>query len=151
MAASGCGYSSGELYRSDIRTVAVDIFETKEFRRDLEFQLTEAVKKRISMDTPYKVASREKADTILKGEVLEERQASFAPDYLTRMPRDRQMNMVVRMQWKDLRSGAMLVDSPILIEATDFLPPAGESEGYARQKVMDRVARKIVSKMYSDW
>ena len=78
---AGCGYRAGGPYRSDVRTVYVDTAGSKEFRRDLEFTLTEALKKRIATDTPYRVAAREKADTILTTEVLEERQSAFAPDF----------------------------------------------------------------------
>ena len=148
---SGCGYSSEGLFRDGIQTVHVEIFESKEFRRDLEFYLTEAVKKRIATDSPYRVASKEKADTILKGEILEERQAAFAPDFLTRLPRDKQLNIVVRVEWKDLRSGQILLDQPLLVSSADYLPSAGESEGYGQRIAMDRLAAKIVARMYDDW
>jgi hypothetical protein len=148
---TGCGYSSGALFRTDVKTVHVQMFETREFRRDLEFMLTEAVKKRIATDTPYRVAAREKADTILKGEVLEERQAAFAPDFRSRQPRDQQMTMVVRVQWKDVGTGRMLFDRPLLLQAGDYLPSAGESEEFAQQKVIDRLAARIVAQMYDEW
>jgi hypothetical protein len=148
---SGCGYSSEGLFRSGIQTVHVEIFESKEFRRDLEFYLTEAVKKRIATDSPYRVASKEKADTILKGEILEERQAAFAPDFATRLPRDKQLNLVVRVEWKDLRSGQVLLDQPLLLSSADYLPPAGETEEYGQRIAIDRLAAKIVARMYDDW
>lgn len=151
LAATGCGYRSDQLFRSGIDTVAVEVFESKEFRRDLEFMLTEAVKKRIGTDTPYRLAPREQADTVLKGEILEERQASFAPDYTTRQPRDMQLNLVVRVTWKDLRSGQILLDQPILLSSVDYLAGAGETEGLGQRRAIDRLARNIISRMYSDW
>ncbi len=147
----GCGYRSDKLFRPDIQSVYVDMFESKEFRRDLEFQLTEAVKKRVSLETPYRVAAREKADTILVGEVLEERQASFAPDFRTRRPRDEQLTLAVRVQWKDQRNGRILMDQKELLQSVDYLPPAGESEKFAQQKAIDKLAARIVAKMYDDW
>jgi hypothetical protein len=127
------------------------MFASREFRRDLEFMLTEAVKKRIATDTPYRLAPREKADTILKGEVLEERQAAFAPDRQSRLPRDKQLTMIVRLQWKDLHSGRMLVDQPLELQAVDYLPPTGETEKLAQQRAIDRMAAKIVARMYDEW
>jgi len=127
------------------------MFESREFRRDLEFMLTEAVKKRIATDTPYRVAPKQKADTILRGEVLEERQAAFAPDFRSRQPRDKQMNLVVRVHWEDLRTGQVLVDRPLLLQAVDYLPPAGETERFAQQKGIDRLAARIVAQMYNEW
>ncbi len=150
-ALSGCGYRHDALFRQDVRTVHVEIFESREFRRDLEFQLTEAVKKRIGLDTPYRVASRSQADTILWGEVLEERQASFAPDFRTRRPRDQQLTLAVRVRWKDQRNGRMLLDQPELLQAVDYLPLEGETENFAQQKAIDRLAARIVAKMYDEW
>ncbi len=148
---TGCGYSSDDLFRTDVKTVYVQMFDTREFRRDLEFMLTEAVKKRIATDTPYRIAPKEKADTILKGEVLEERQAAFAPDFRSRQPRDMQMTLIVRMEWKDVRTGRILVNRPLLLQGVDYLPPAGETEKFAQQKGIDRLAARIVAQMYNEW
>jgi hypothetical protein len=149
----GCGYRVGpaELYRPGIQTVHVQIFASKEFRRDLEFKLTEAIQKRIATDTPYRLASPEKADTILKGEVLEVRQAAFATDYESRLPREKQLTLAVRVQWQDVRTGRMLLDQPIELQAVDYLTPTGETEAFAQEKAIDRLAAKIVSKMYKEW
>ena len=150
-ALTGCGYRSDTLFRTDVETVYVEMFDTREFRRDLEFMLTEAVKKRIGTDTPYRLASRQKADTILKGEVLEQRQAAFAPSFRSRQPRDKQMTLVVRMEWKDVRTGRVLADRPLLLQAVDYLPPAGETDRMAQQKGIDRLAARIVAQMYNEW
>lgn len=148
---SGCGYRAGELYRTDVETVHVEMFASHEFRRDLEFKLTEAVKKRINLDTPYRLVDKQKADTILRGEVLELRQASFAPDYRSRLPREKQLTLAVRLQWQDVRSGRLLVDLPVQLQAVDYLTPTGESEPFAQERAIDLMAHEIVSKLYADW
>lgn len=150
LATTGCGYGTNGHFRTGIESVHVEMFASKEFRRDLEFMLTEAVKKRIAIDTPYRLVSKEKADTILKGEVLEERQAAFAPDFRSRLPRDKQLTLAVQVEWKDLRSGEILLDRPVL-QSVDYLPPAGESEKLAQQRVIDKLAMRIVAGMYDDW
>lgn len=147
----GCGYRTDEYYRPSVETVYVDMLASKEFRRDLEFKLVEALKKRINADTPYRLAPRETADTILTGEVLEERQNAFAPDYRTRFPREKQLTLAVRVQWKDLRSGKILVDQPVQLQTADYVPPTGETEAFAQEKVIDRLAQRIIAKMSSDW
>ncbi len=148
---SGCGYQAGGPFRTDVKIVNVDKFESREFRRDHEFLLTEAVKKRVGMVTPYRLASKEKADTVLSGTVLEQRQAAFAPGFRTRHPREKQMTMIVQLQWKDQRTGEILVDQPVELQSVDYLPPAGETEKFAQQKAMDRLAARIVAKMYDEW
>lgn len=151
LAVPGCGYRAGGPFRSEIRTVYVEMFGSKEFRRDLEFLLTEAVKKRIATDTPYRLANRQDADTILMAEVLEERQAALAPDFRSRQPREQQATMAVRVQWKDVRTGRVLVDQPVMLQAADYLPPAGESERLAQERAADRMAARIVAALYEDW
>ncbi len=149
--AGGCGYRAGGPYRSDIRSVYVDMAGSQEFRRDLEFMLTEAIKKRIAVDTPYRLANRENADTILVAEVLEERQAAFAPDVRSRQPREKQLNLAVRVQWTDVRTGAVLVERPVMLQAVDYLPPTGETERFAQERAIDRLAARIVAQMYEEW
>src|SRR3954470_5944977 len=81
---TGCGYSTvgGEpsstsgyqwrsLYREDVRTVAVPIFTNKTFRRGVEFQLTGAIVRQLEAKSPYKVVPKERADTILEGEIVD--------------------------------------------------------------------------------
>src|SRR5439155_23587291 len=78
----GCGYSKPgdpsanswyqwkSLYREDVRSVAVPIFKNKTYERGVEFSLSKSVVNQIEMRTPYKVMPRERADTILDGEIL---------------------------------------------------------------------------------
>ncbi len=141
----------GGPFRSDIKTVYVEIFESKTFRRNIEFDLTEALKKRIGTGTPYRVAPKEKADTILRGEIVEALQTAWAPDFRTRVPRDRQITLVCRIEWKDTRTGALLVEDEFRVQAVDYLPPAGETEVYALQKAAVRLADRIVDRMYEDF
>ena len=149
--AGGCGYRADGLFRDDVSTVYVEPFNTREFRRGIEFQLTEAVKKRIAMNSPYRLAAKEKADTILMGEVLEVRQSAFGPDPESRLPREIQLVLAVRLVWKDLRNGRVLADVPIQLDAVDYVPPTGETDQYAIERTVDGMARKIVTRMYADW
>ncbi len=150
--AAGCGYRAGGPYRTDVHSVYVDMVGSREFRRNIEFDLTEALKKRLgSQGTPYKLAPREKADSILQVEILEERQTEFAPDFRTRQPREKTLTFAVRVQWKDARTGRILADQPVLLESADYLPPIGESERFAQQKTIDRLAARILALMYEDF
>ena len=52
---------------------------------------------------------------------------------------------------KDLRSGKMLIDKPVELQAADYLPPAGESEKYTQQRVIEKLSERIVAEMYDEW
>src|SRR5205085_7235886 len=86
-----------------IRTIAVDVFQSHEFRRGLELQLTEAVAKRIEAETPYRMASKSCADTLLTGEVKEVRQSSIGRDFRQNRPRETAATFVIAVRRKDLR------------------------------------------------
>ncbi|MFH1418125.1 MAG: LPS assembly lipoprotein LptE [Planctomycetota bacterium] len=155
----GCGYSSdrGEVIRTansqdnPIRTVALDIFESREFRRGLELQLTESLAKRIEAETPLKLAKKDRADTLLSGEILEVRQATIGRDFRTVTPRETTATVIITFQWKDLRTGEILVDRPKFVQTVDYIRPVGEDFYHASQRSMDRLAERIVEQMESDW
>ena len=156
---AGCGYSTDRevAFRTAnssndrIRTVALDIFESREFRRGLELQLTEAIAKRIEAETPFKLAKKDRADTMLSGEVQEVRQATIGRDFRTVKPRETSATFVISFQWKDLRTGEILVDRPNYVQTIDYIRPLGEDFYHASQHAMDRLAERIVEEMQSDW
>lgn len=63
------GYHIGSQARKDIKTLRVPIFRNTTYYRDLEYELTEAVIKRIQDTTPYKVVTEGPADAQLVGTI----------------------------------------------------------------------------------
>lgn len=148
---AGCGYSSEGLYRGGINTVYVEMFQSKEFRRGIEFQLTEALQKEIARRTPYRNAPREKADTILTGEILEWREATLGRDFVAALPRETASSLMIRYRWQDMRTGKLLVDQPRLVTTVEYVRPAGETVYNAREDAAVRMARKVVDSMMTPW
>ncbi len=147
----GCGYSNEPLHRASVQTIYVEMFESREFRRGIEFQLTEAVRKAIDTQTQYKNVPREKADTILSGEVLEWREATIGRSFATDLPRETAATLAIRYRWQDMRTGKLLVDQPRLITTVQYVPPVGETVHNARNEAVDRLARRIVAGMERPW
>ena len=145
------GYKWHSLYREDIHTVAVPTFTTKDFRRGYEFRLTEAVVKNIEPTTPYKVVTRERADTILEGEVLSIRSNTVTNDIRTSLPLERLMTVTVRFTWKDLRTGRILVERHNFDQTATFFPTLAEGEFAGSQQALERLALAIVQEMQADW
>lgn len=158
--AQGVGYTfdrAGQFRTANsdddrIRTVAIDMFETREFRRDLELQLTEALAKRINSDSPYRLVRKEFADTLLTGEIREVRQNTIGRDFRTVLPRETAATLVVAFQWKDLRNGEILVDRPNFVQTVDYTRRLDEDFYHAMQRATDRMAERIVESMeIDDW
>ena len=145
------GYTSQSLFDESIKSVQVRIFSTKEFRRGLEFELTEALVKRIEADTPYKVLKGPQADTVLEGQLIRVRQAVLADDYDSDLPTEKQQQLVVSFTWKNRRSGQILAEGTNVRVVAEYAPPVGETFFVGQQELMDNMARKIVSRMREPW
>ncbi len=147
----GCGYSTERPFRDDIQTVHVEMFHSKDFRRGLEFQLTEAVAKRVEMETPYRLARRDRADSVLSGEILEVRERTLGSDFLTDRPRETALTIVARWRWKDLRTGELLRDRPRDVFTTTYIPPVGETFRTGSIRGLDGIAAMWVQAMEKPW
>lgn len=151
IALPGCGYSMNRPFRTDIQTIHVEMFQSREFRRELEFRLTEALTKRIEMDTPYKLAPRATADAMLTGEILKVENRTLGDEYDTNRPREIGSNLVVRFSIKDLRTGEILVDRPRLVYQTTYIPSVGENFSQGMTRAVDGLAEQIVESMETAW
>jgi len=150
-AVGGCGYGTKRPFPDSVSTVYVDMFQSKEFRRGIEFRLTEAVRKRIDMDTDYRNAPRAQAHSILTGEVKEFRQSAFADDFRTDLPREMVGQLVVSYRWKDVRSGKILAENPNLVQECNYVRSLNETEFEGLGKAIDDLAERIVEGMESSW
>lgn len=148
---AGCSYTTERPFPSGIQTVYVEMLQSKEFRRDLEFDLTEALIKRIEMDTPYKIADKQTADTVFTGEILEVQQRSLGGDFRADRPRELGATIIMRYRWKDLRSGDILVDRPRFVHMVTYIPPVGETFQTGMIRGLDGMAEEIVETMETDW
>lgn len=148
---TGCGYSTARPFPTDIHTIHVEMLESKEFRRELEFRLTEAIVKRIEMDTPYRIADAKTADAVFTGEILRVDNRTFGDDFDRDRPREIGSTVVMRFRLKDMRSGKILVDRPRFIYQTSYIPPVGETFTNAMTRAMDGMAESVVEAMEVDW
>ena len=148
---TGCGYTTDRPFDSTVKSVYVEMFQTRDFRRDLEFDLSEAVAKRIEMDTDYRIAPRRQADTVLSGELIEVRQNTLGDDFRTALPRETAVTLVVSFRWKDQRTGKIIVQRERLPYTTTYIPPVGESFSDAALRGFDGLAELLVESMESPW
>ena len=162
---AGCGYqqsgsmdTSGKssykwssLYREDIATVAVPIFTNRDFRRGTEFSLTSAIIKQMEAHSPYRVAPRERADTLLEGEIVSVDLSTLSRDVRTNIPQEQLYVMTVNFRWTDLRSGRILLERQNYQQTAPFYGPLGEGEFVGSQSAVERLALAIVQEMQADW
>lgn len=128
------------------------MLQSREFRRELEFALTEALVKRIEMDTPYRIANKSVADTEFTGEILEVQQRVIGNRFGSDDPRELGSTIAMRYRWKDLRTGEILVERPRFVHITSYLPGVGESFAKGVEvRGIDQMAERIVETMELEW
>lgn len=152
-ALGGCGYSHKPLYSSTIKTVWVPIFKNKTFYRELEVQLTEALKKQIVTRTGIRLANSEDADTILQGSIIAVDQRRLSRTNTGNLPQELELRVVIDVEWKDLRTGKIIRQRKGLEAVGRYVPtrPIGEQVGTARQVAVSHLADAVVSVMRDDW
>ncbi len=158
----GCGYQGGgaradsgyhwsSLYRPGVKTVAVPIFTTNDFSRGVEFGLTKAVINQLEANTPYKVVAREKADTILEGEIMQVNVNTVSRDINSALPQEQVVNIVINFVWKDIRNGKILCERRSFQAASTVYPTLGEDRWVGRQNATERLALSLVQELQADW
>jgi len=152
LTAAGCGYTMEPLHRTDVHSVAVSIFSSKEFRRNLEFNLSERVVKNIELHTPYKVIHDPKrADTELRGEIILLSAPVLTESLQHDRPQDIEVTVTCWFEWKDLRTGAILARRERLAASASYAPALSENQESATNLAMERLAVKIVEAMEKEW
>lgn len=161
---SGCGYHwSGDsggaepgyewkgLYREDVKTVAVPIFVNRTFYRGVEFDLSKAVVNQLEGRTPYKVAPRERADSILEGEIINVGVRTISQNQFSALPQEQLYTVTVNFTWKDLRNGKVLTSRHNFEQTAPYYPTLGEGQFAGNQENVERLALAIVEELQADW
>lgn len=154
---AGCAsYQMGQraLYRPDIRTVHVPIFESDSFRRNLGERLTEAVVMQIESRSPYRVADAATADSVLRGRIVTESKRMIAEDQFDQ-PRVLETDLVCQIDW--IGPQGELLAHNISVPLDDYLLVVGQSEqliaeggqsmSTTHQEAIERLAEQIVGQM----
>jgi hypothetical protein len=129
----------------------VPIFTNKDFHRGVEFSLTKAIINQMEAKTPYKVTSREKADTILEGEITEVRTKVVSRDRDTAIPQEELQSVTVNFVWKDLRTGKILKQKNGYQETKVLYPTLGEGQFTGTQVAVENLALSIVHELQDKW
>jgi hypothetical protein len=150
----GCaGYHVGNqyLFRSDIRTVHVMMFESESYRRFMGQRLTEAVTKAVELETPLTLADPQIADSFIRGRLVRESK-TVAGENVNDEPRTLQAGLYVEVDWVD-RAGVPLMQQRVVSinQTAEIIPEGGQSLSTAQQEIIDRIARDVINQMQMPW
>ena len=150
----GCigGYSSQSIYQQDVKSVYVEMFDNMTFRRDLEYDLTDAIAKRIETDTPYKIISdRSKADTVLSGKITSLSNSALTVERNVGRPLEEQAEVTAVFNWKDLRTGQYIVSNKSIMATASYSEFQQQGFEYGSKVAANKLAERIVESMQTDW
>lgn len=152
---SGCiltDYSSESLFPRNIDTVYLEMFDNQTFRRGSEYELSDALSKRIEADTPYKiVSSRDRADTIMSGQIVSIGETSLSTERETGLILEKEVELTALINWKNLKTGELLIDNFSLSATASYSEYQQQDIKYASNLAANNLARKIVELMEVKW
>ncbi|MDP6356628.1 MAG: LPS assembly lipoprotein LptE [Planctomycetota bacterium] len=152
VALAGCGYSSKSRLPEGINTIAVPIFRNQTFRREIELELAQALRKEILAKTDLKLVDLKSniAHSALEGEIIDFELLRLREDKDDEAVEYR-VNLVVDVKFHNLRTGEVIYSVKNLARNAEFLVSKGEGIAKAREEAVRELSREIVSQVLHRW
>ncbi len=152
----GCGpstgYTNASLFPSDVNNVYLEMFDNRSFRRGIEFTLSDALAKRIEVDTPYKIVSdRDRADSVMSGQI------TLAGESILTIERDigqaleKEVILTAVVNWKNMKDGKLMINSRTVTATASFSEFQRQDFVYGSGVAANKLAQTIVELMKNPW
>jgi len=146
------GYSNESLYTDEVRSVYLEMFDSESFRRGVEYDLTDAIGKRLEAESPYKiVSSRDRADTVLSGKIKSIGLSRYVTERETGRALEQGVEVVAVVNWKNLKTGAMLIDNKQVSSSASYSEWQSQGFDYGATLAANKLSRIIVELMENQW
>jgi hypothetical protein len=146
------GYSNESLYPQDIKTVRVEMFDNQSFQRGVEYELTDALAKRIEAQTPYKiVTSSDKADAVISGKITSVTTSVLTLERESGRAMEKGVSVTAVVNFKNLKTGQLLLDNAKLSASAAFSEWQNQGIDYAASLAANKLAQRIAEAMENKW
>lgn len=146
------GYSNESLFREDICSVYVKMFDNRTFRRGTEYELTDALAKRIEAETPYKVVSSpDRAETVISGQIESIGSQVLTMERETGRALENEVILRAVVNWKNLKTGELLINNRVVTASASYSSYQSQDFNYASTLAANNLARRIVELMEKEW
>lgn len=146
------GYSNESLFPEDVRSVCLEMFDNQTFRRGVEYELSDALAKRIEVDTPYKIVSNsDRADTVISGQIVSIRELRLSTDRELGTVLEKEVVLRAEVNWKNLKTGQLMMDHLKVSASASYSKYQQQDFKYASALAANNLARKIVELMERKW
>jgi len=150
---AGCaGYNNASLYPEGVGTVYVEMFDNQSFRRGMEYEMTDALAKRIEAQTPYKiVTNRDRADTVISGQIVQATESVLTTERQIGRALEKTVELRAVVSWKNLRTGELLIDNKTVNASASYSEWQSQSFAYGSTLAANSLAERIVELMETGW
>ncbi len=150
------GYSFSSTHSGGVHSVAVPIFDNRDFQHGLEIELTDAVIKEIQRATPWVVVQGQGgggADTTLTGVITSTALHNLSTSSRTGLVQEMALEITVDFDWRDARTGKYLISRRDFRAMESFVPAPGSRErlDVGKHAAVQELARSIVNEARSNW
>jgi hypothetical protein len=146
------GYSNEPLFPQDVESVCLKMFDNQSFRRGVEYELSDALAKRIEAETPYKIISDEDlADTVISGQITAIGELALSVDRDIGSVLEKEVELQAVVTWKNLKTGELLLDQREVSASASYSEYQNQDFKYASALAANNLARKIVELMERNW
>ncbi len=146
------GYSNESLFPEEVGSVYVEMFDNRSFRRGVEYELTDALAKRIEAETPYKIISnRDRADTIISGQIVSVGESWLSRERETGRVLEKEVELRAVVNWKNLKTGELLIDNQPLSASASYSEWQEQGFRYGSTLAANNLAQRIVELMEKEW
>ncbi len=154
--AGGCGSSTGytnaSLFPSDVNNVYLEMFDNRSFRRGIEFRLSDALAKRIEVDTPYKIVSdRDRADSVMSGQITTAGESILTIERDLGRALEKEVILTAVVNWKNMKDGKLMINSRTVTATASFSEFQQQDFTYAATVAANKLAQTIVELMKNPW
>jgi hypothetical protein len=155
-ALSGCadlgGYTNDSLFQEDVGSVCLEMFDNQTFRRGVEYQLSDALAKRIEAETPYKIiSSQDRADTVMSGQIVHIGESVLSLERELGYALEKEVQVRAVVSWKNLKTGKLLIDNQSVTASASYSEFQQQDFSYVSALAANKLAQKIVEMMETTW
>ena len=130
----------------------MEMFDNQSFRRGVEYELSDALAKRIEAETPYKIiSSRDRADSIINGQIVSIDESVLSIEREVGRALEKEVQLTAVVSWKNLKTGELLIDNQSVSAQATFSEFQMQDFSYASALAANNLAQKIVELMQKKW
>ncbi len=152
----GCGrstgYSNASLFPDDVQSIYLEMFDNRSFRRGTEFTFSNALAKRIEMETPYKIVSnRDHADSVMGGQLVAISESILTLERELGKALEKEVVLTAVVNWKSLKTGRLMINNQAVTAAASYSEFQGQDFTYASAVAANKLAQEVVQLMENPW